>query len=41
VPPVPREDELQALQTQADYFTSALEEIRKRIEELKVAEKQE
>jgi len=41
VPPVPREDELQALQTQADYFTSALEEIRKRIEELQAAEKQD
>jgi hypothetical protein len=38
VPPVPREDELQALRTQSDYFTSALEEIRKRIEELQAAQ---
>jgi len=40
VPPVPREDELQALQTQADYFTSALEEIRKRIDELQAAQQE-
>jgi hypothetical protein len=39
-PPVPQEAELQALQTQADYFTSALEEIRKRIDELQAAQQE-
>ena len=40
-PPMPAEAELQTLRTQADYFASALEEIRKRIEELQAAQKQE
>ena len=34
VPPVTPENELEALQGQAEYFSSALENIRKRIEEL-------
>jgi len=40
-PPMPAQAELQTLRTQADYFASALEEIRKRIDELQAAEKQE
>ena len=39
-PTMPPEAELDALKTQADYFTKALEEIRKRIDELQ-AEKKE
>jgi len=40
-PPMTQEAELQALRTQSDYFTSALEEIRKRMDELQAeAEKQ-
>jgi len=39
--PMPREAELEALKGQADYFSSALEEIRKRMDELQTeAEKQ-
>jgi len=33
-----QEAELDALRTQADYFTSALEEVRKRIEEVESAQ---
>ena len=33
-PPMPPESELEALKAQADYFSSALEEIRKRMDEL-------
>jgi hypothetical protein len=40
-PPMTQEDELQALRTQSDYFASALEEIRKRIDELQAAQKQD
>jgi len=40
-PPMTQEAELQTLRTQSDYFASALEEIRKRIDELQAAEKQE
>jgi len=39
--PMPREAELEALKAQAEYFSSALEEIRKRMDELQAeAEKQ-
>ena len=37
-PPMSQEAELDALRAQADYFTSALEEIRKRTEELESAQ---
>jgi len=33
-PPMPPESELEALKSQADYFSNALEEIRKRMDEL-------
>lgn len=36
-PPVSREAELETLRSQADYFSGALEEIRKRIDELEAA----
>jgi len=39
-PPMSQEAELDALRAQADYFTSALEEIRKRTEELESAQKE-
>ncbi|HUU91399.1 MAG TPA: DUF5320 domain-containing protein [Phycisphaerae bacterium] len=38
-PAVPPETELDALKTQADYFTKALEEIRQRIDELQAEQK--
>ena len=37
-PPMSQEAELDALRAQADYFTGALEEIRKRTEELESAQ---
>jgi len=37
-PTMPRDVELQTLQSQADYFRSALEEIQNRIEELHAAQ---
>jgi len=40
-PEMTREQELEALKTQAQYFEEALEEIKKRIEELQTAAKQE
>ena len=40
-PPMPPQAELDALRTQSEYFTSALEEIRKRIDELQAAQKQD
>ena len=39
-PAVPPEAELDALKTQADYFTKALEEIRQRIDELQAEQKE-
>jgi hypothetical protein len=39
-PTMPPEAELDALKTQADYFTKALEEIRKRIDELQAEQKE-
>ena len=39
-PPMSQEAELDALRAQADYFTSALEEIRKRTEELESAQQE-
>ncbi len=36
-PPTSRDAELEALRSQADYFSGALEEIRKRIDELEAA----
>jgi hypothetical protein len=35
---MPRDVELQTLQSQADYFRSALEEIQKRLEKLQAAQ---
>ena len=39
-PAAPPEAELDALKTQADYFTKALEEIRQRIDELQAEQKE-
>jgi hypothetical protein len=39
-PAMPPEAELDALKTQADYFTKALDEIRKRIDELQAEQKE-
>ena len=39
-PAMPPESELDALKTQADYFTKALDEIRKRIDELQAEQKE-
>ncbi len=39
-PAMPPQAELDALKTQADYFTKALEEIRKRIDELQAEQKE-
>ena len=39
-PPLSPQSELEALRSQSDYFSSALEEIRKRIEELESAQQE-
>jgi len=39
-PAMPPQAELDALKTQADYFTKALEEIRKRIDEIQAEQKE-
>jgi hypothetical protein len=41
VPTAPPQETTQALRTQAEYFESALETIKKRIAELEAAQKQE